>query len=247
MQTIRITTPQNIDIDYEVAGLGERIVARLIDMALFVIVFLAGIIITASTASSGSGITLTILLIVFAALFVFYDIICELMMNGQSLGKRIMKIKVISLNGARPSFGQYLLRWLFRIVDFTLTFQGGALICAAVSEKTQRIGDIVAGTTLIKTHPRTQFDQVSFAPVIENYTPVFMEVSQLSDKDIALIHEVINNYYKTGNGHVVYNAARRTAEILAITKPPGMDDLRFLQTIVKDYSHQVVNTQVNPL
>jgi len=237
MQTIRITTPQNIDIDYEIAGIGERIVARLIDMGLFILILFSGLIIAGITGSMGSELTITVLIIIYAIMFVFYDLICEITMNGQSFGKRIMKIKIISLNGARPTLGQYMLRWLFRIVDFSLTFQACGLICAAVSDKTQRLGDIVAGTTLIKTHPRTTIDTLAFTPVAENYVPVFNDVTQLKDHDIVILQEVINTYVKTGNTEIVYSAARRIKELLAITQQVKMDDLRFLQTILKDYSH----------
>jgi len=158
-------------------------------------------------------------------------------MNGQSIGKRVMKIKVISLDGGRASFGQYLLRWLFRIVDFTLTFGGCALISAAVSKNCQRVGDMVAGTTLIKTSPRTQRNNLAFSPVFEGYTPVFTEVTQLKDKDIILIHEVIENYMKSGNSTIIYNTAVQLKKVLSIHVPAGMDDLLFLQTLVKDYNH----------
>ncbi len=125
MQTINITTSQNIDIDYEIAGLGERIVARLIDYAIFVLIFiLAAIILGASETVRESPVPFFVLYIIYAALYGFYDLVCEIFMNGQSIGKRIMKIKVISLNGAQPSVGQYLLRWLFRIVDFLASCTG---------------------------------------------------------------------------------------------------------------------------
>jgi len=238
MQTITITTAQNIDIDYEIAGIGERIVARIIDFVLFVLVLIAGLIIgSISGKTIGSSLTVLVLVIIYATLYIFYDLLCETLMNGQSVGKRIMKIKVISLNGARPSFSQYLLRWLFRIVDFTLTSGICGLICVAVSAKQQRVGDIVAGTTLIKTHPRTTINNLAFDPQPDNYEAVFKEVTQLNDRDISLLREVIENYFATGNNFVVYNAATRIKELLAITPPAGMDELKFLQTIVRDYTH----------
>ena len=158
-------------------------------------------------------------------------------MNGQSIGKRVMKIKVISLDGSRASFGQYLLRWLFRIVDFGLTSGGCALITAAVTEKTQRVGDLVAGTALVRTAPRTQRNSVAFAPVYDGYIPVFSSVTQLKDKDIILVHEVIESYIKSGNSVIVYNTATQLKKVLGINIPNGMDDLLFLQTLVKDYNH----------
>jgi uncharacterized RDD family membrane protein YckC len=238
MQTIRITTSQNIDIDFEVAGVGERLLARLIDLALFAIIFILGLFLsTLAAPKTGSEVFIIVLVIIYAALFVFYDLVCEITTNGQSLGKRVMKIKVISLDGARPTFSQYLLRWLFRIVDFTLTLQVCGLLSAAISEKQQRVGDMVAGTTLIKTNPRTTINHVIFPNTADTYQPVFNEASQLSDRDISLVQEVIQNYLKSGNRDIVYTMANRIKEYLSVTLPPEMDSMRFLQTILKDYNH----------
>jgi uncharacterized RDD family membrane protein YckC len=247
MQTIKITTSQNIDIDYEVAGLGERIVARLIDLAIFFLVFFLGMFIGSITNwFVDSRLSTVIILIIYGVLFVFYDLIFEVFMNGQSIGKRIMKIKVISLDGGQPRLGQYFLRWLFRIVDFLLTWPGlVALIAAAVNEKTQRVGDMVAGTILIRTNPRTQINNIVFMPTYDGYQPVFKEAGQLSDKDIELVHEIINAYMKTGNNVVVYNMAQRVKDHLNIVPPNGMNDMLFLQTIVKDYNH--ISAQMDTL
>jgi uncharacterized RDD family membrane protein YckC len=236
MQTVRIKTTQNIDIDYEIAGLGERVLGRLIDMALFILIMVAGAIIISLTSGFNST-AIVVLVIIYLVLFVFYDLGCETMMNGQSVGKKMMKIKVISLDGARPSVGQYLLRWLFRIVDFSLSSELCALICVAVSDKKQRLGDMVAGTTLIKTKPRVVAEGLVFTPVVDTYQPVFTQVTMLNDNDISLIHEVIRSYFATGNQEVVFNAARRLMEILSVTIPAGTDALQFLQTIVKDYTY----------
>jgi uncharacterized RDD family membrane protein YckC len=237
MQTIRITTSQNIDIDYEVAGLGERILARLIDYAVFIVILIVGFIFAGVIGKIDSNVAIIVLIAIYATLYVFYDLACETLMNGQSIGKRVMKIKVISLDGGRPSFSQYLLRWLFRIVDFTLTSGICALITVAVSDKSQRVGDMVAGTSLIKTSPRTLINNLVFSPAPDTYEPVFKEVTLLNDRDITLIHEVISNYFKSGNNMLVYNMAERLKEHLSVTIPAGMNSMQFLQTIIKDYSH----------
>lgn len=238
MQTVRITTSQNIDIDYEVAGVGERVLARLIDFALFFLLYILAIILAVFVFRSLSDAAFLPAVIIYAALFVFYDLICESLMNGQSIGKRIIKIKVISLDGRRPTFSQYLLRWLFRIVDFSLSFQLCGLICVAVSEKQQRVGDMVAGTTLIKTKPRTTADHLIYRPQLDDYVPVFTNASDLSDSDIELIFEVGRTYRISYNASIVHAAAQRIKEVLGITSvPDNMDDIKFLQTIVKDYTH----------
>ncbi len=241
MQTVRITTSQNIDIDYELAGVADRRLAWLIDMGLFIAILLLSFVLFFMTRSKGdNALFIGVIAVIYACLFVFYDLLCESLMNGQSIGKRIMKIKVISLGGGRPSFSQYLLRWLFRIVDFWFSGYACGLICALVTEKQQRIGDMVAGTTLIKTEPRTKIDNLAFFPMAGAYQPFFKDIDALTDRDVALIQEVIRSYFKTNNAEIVINAAARVKEILAVTPPEEMNDLKFLQTVVRDYNHITV-------
>ncbi|RZL51325.1 MAG: RDD family protein, partial [Pedobacter sp.] len=108
MDSIRINTAQNIDIEYEIAGLGERIAARCIDLAGFAILFVVAWILFIIGSISVSGTLGVVILIVYLIIYAFYDLVCELTMNGQSFGKRVMKIKVINLDGTQPTFGQYL-------------------------------------------------------------------------------------------------------------------------------------------
>ena len=234
METIKVNTSQHVAIDYPVAGLGERIAARLIDLAAFFGLYILFAVLGMLT---GEGTTIIVLLIILGTLYVFYNLICEVFMNGQSIGKRLMKIKVISLDGSQASIGQYFIRWLFRLVDFVLTAQIGGLIAIALSDHKQRIGDMVAGTTLIKTVQRTNIDQIAFHPVQEEYTPVFKNADLLSDRDIELIHEVIRTYYKTFNTDLIYAMSAKLTGLLAVSLPEGMNELNFLNTVIKDYNY----------
>lgn len=247
METIKVNTSQHIDIDYPVAGLGERIAARLIDLGMFFVLYIIFILLVAVTGISGmiksTSYFLPIVIGIYAASYVFYNLICEIFMNGQCVGKRIMKIKVISLDGGQPTIGQYFIRWLFRLVDFPLTAQVGGLICVAVSEKKQRIGDIVAGTTVVKTVPRTDFNHIAFHPIEEEYVPVFHNTSLLNDREVELIHEVITTYYKTYNTDLIYAMSGKVAGLLSVSIPSGMNEMEFLKTVIKDYNHQTAIAQ----
>jgi len=240
METISVRTTQNIDIEYEIGGLGERILALLLDYGIFLGFAFVGIILLASLPGMGSK----IFLILIGVMFVFYDLLCEVFFNGQSLGKRVMKIRVISLNGARPKFSQYLLRWLFRLVDFGITSGICALVTTVMTENGQRVGDLVAGTVLIKTHPRSQMNNIVFVNTGNEYQPTFLQASQLTDKDIGLIHEIIDNYMKTGNNQLVYTMADKMRQLLEVNLPPNMNSMQFLQTIIKDYSYLTAQTEI---
>jgi hypothetical protein len=178
-------------------------------------------------------------------MLLFYDLVCESFFNGQSLGKRMMKIRVISLDGTRPKFSQYLLRWLFRIVDFTLTSYIGGTLTIILTDNGQRIGDIVAGTAIIRTVPRSTMNNIVFKNVDDTYKPVFTQASQLTDQDIGLIHDVIDNYTKTGSNIAVYKMADKIREHLSIALPPNMNSMQFLHTIIKDYSHLTAQADIS--
>ena len=242
MQTIRITTSQNIDIDYQMASLGDRIVARFIDYAIFagiffVAFFFLGILSGLSNDynSEGKNVGIFIIIGVAAIICFFYDLVCEIFFNGQTIGKRSMKIKVISLNGARPKIGQYVLRWIFRIIDGGITMGSIEIIAVIVSTKNQRVGDMVAGTTVVNLTPKTKFEELVFGPTPVEYVPVYNQVAQLTDKDVVLIYDVIKNFNRTRNSGLIYRLAIKIRDYLNVSYPSQINEYQFLEIILNDY------------
>lgn len=234
MNTIKITTPQNIELEYELASLGERIVGYLIDRFILgsYILVIALIFFNANLFYLGEAWVVYLFMIPV----LFYDLASEVLMNGQTVGKRVMNIKIISLDGGQPSLGQYLIRWLFRLVDFYGTFSLCALITVAVSKRKQRVGDMVAGTTLIKTISRTSLQQTIYTPIMTaNYTVSFPEVINLTDRDMQLIKEVILRVNTSGNGALAYQAAEKIKNTLNIESNLEPKDL--LRVLLADYNH----------
>jgi len=235
MNTVSVRTTQNIELEFDLASLGERLVAWLIDVLIFgAYFFIISFIINVSSLdrllSRSPWLTFFI-----AVPFVFYNLVCEIWLNGQTVGKRVMKVKVISLNGTQATFGQYLLRWLFRIIDIFMSNGLVAFICIAVSQKKQRLGDMVAGTTVIKTEPRVAFQDTLFVPTQETYTVSFPEVVQLRDSDVQLIKEVQLNVYRSGNTMLAYHTAEKIKQLLDIQSP--LEPLHFLNVVLADYNH----------
>jgi uncharacterized RDD family membrane protein YckC len=218
MNAIKITTSQNIDVEYELGSLGDRVLGRLLDglvIIAYCLIFAAIVGFSSILDFIGDNVWLFIIVIIFPILF--YDLICEMFLNGQSFGKKIMNIKVISLTGEQPTFSQYLIRWLFRLVDFSLSSSLVALITVAVTEKRQRLGDIIAGTALVKTTTRVNIDDtlyVQTAPV--DYKVTYPEVINLSDRDIQLVKEVIINVRRSGNTMLALEAQQKIEKVLKI-------------------------------
>ncbi|MEJ7739125.1 MAG: RDD family protein [Chitinophagaceae bacterium] len=230
MNTVKISTTQNIELEYDLAGLGERIVGWIIDWLI-----LGAYLFIMLTIFMSSGILGGMMTFITIPIF-FYDLTMEVFMNGQSIGKRVMNIKVISLDGNQPTLGQYLIRWLMRLVDIAVTIGSVAFISIAVSEKKQRLGDMVAGTTLIKTTVRVAFQQTIYVPTHHpDYAVSFPDVATLADKDMQLIKEVIMVVNKTGNSMLALQAAEKIKETLQIQT--NMEPVNFLRILLSDYNY----------
>jgi len=130
------------------------------------------------------------------------------------------------------------------MIDFGFPFGWGvvALVSVVVTKNHQRVGDILAKTTLIKTRPRTQIENVAFSFALpDEYQPVFKEVLHLNDRDIELVYEVLTGYYQTGNPQLIYAMATKIKEHILTTIPAGMNELQFLETVMKDYKQLTSN------
>jgi uncharacterized RDD family membrane protein YckC len=237
MNTISITTSQNIELEYELGSLGDRIIGRILDFLVltgYVVILLA--IIGFGNFGRFTRSNAWLVLLLFGFPIVFYDLLSEMFLNGQSLGKKVMGIKVISLNGNQASFRQYLIRWLFRLIDFSFSGSIVALVMVAVSEKKQRLGDLVAGTVLVKTTPRIQIADTIFQAHGDDYQVTYPEVINLRDKDIQLIKEILKSVNQSGNSMLAYQAQQKVEKVLNIANR-HQDSKTFLNAVITDYNY----------
>lgn len=235
MASISISTAHNIDVEYELAGLGSRLIAAVLDGVFTVAYILVCMWVMSKTGLMDSYGFLG--LFVLGIPVMLYHLLFELFMNGQSLGKRIMKIKVISLNGTQPSFGQYLIRWLFRLIDITISQGVVAVVAIAVTNKAQRLGDLVAHTTVITTVPKISLQETLYMPDIQNYEIVYPEIVNLSAEDMQLIKEVLMMQHREKGYDLAVETARKIESVLNIKRREN--PVEFLRTIITDYNHLI--------
>jgi uncharacterized RDD family membrane protein YckC len=232
MDNIKIQTTQNVDIEYELASVGDRILATLLDYVLFIAYyFLVFFIITITNFKLLHH--PAILILAFLPLLL-YDLLCETFFQGKSFGKMVMKIRVVKLDGTQASFSAYLLRWMLRLIDAMLFSAGVALIAILVNGKGQRIGDMAAGTTVIKLKQKVTLNDTILNRVKPNYTLVFNEVARLTDTDIAIIKDVMTVSLRTNNLEAIEKLAVKTKAAMGITT--NLPHTQFLATVVQDYS-----------
>jgi uncharacterized RDD family membrane protein YckC len=167
-----------------------------------------------------------------------YHLLCELLMNGQSVGKRLVKIKVVRIDGSEASFGNYLLRWLLRFIEITVCYGSIALVAVIINGRGQRIGDIAAGTCVIKVKQRTRLSDTIYADVALSEAPVYPQVAHLRDDEVAVARDVIaatrESRRSTELNRIAETAASKLARRMGVEfEGPA---LRFLQTVVQDYN-----------
>ncbi len=154
-EQLSIETPEQIDISFQKAGIGSRFYAALIDTGLLVLILFIGYYVNQrfiSELGSALGNWLGAIggILVFA-LFWGYYMVFEVTSNGQTLGKRALGLRVIKTGGYPIGFADSAIRNLVRVVDFLPFFYGAGLLTMLINGNWQRLGDLAAGTLVVKT------------------------------------------------------------------------------------------------
>ncbi|MBO9571714.1 MAG: RDD family protein [Chitinophagaceae bacterium] len=251
MPIIKLDTGFNIEVEFPVAIFGKRLVAWTIDVLICWLITKA----LALMVNTDSFFVWTSVWEVKGVLIslpvLFYHLFFEIILNGRSPGKLAMNLRVITEEGGQPGIGQYLIRWVFRWVDlpywvaiaaaigalpwwtFPLVFSGVAAVL--FTPKSQRLGDIVAGTILIDTRNRTSWQDTVFTEVSDDYKPKYPGVMQLTDRDINTLKNIIETVKKKND----HELARKIAEKILSKTEIQTDEypIDFLERLLTDYNY----------
>lgn len=147
-----VATPERVSFDYQVAGLGTRAIAQLLDLLIVGGVLLA-VIFFASAAGTvtGSSTVGPLILIIGAFIVVFgYFWISEALFSGQTIGKKAFRLRAVGDRGEPLTFMQAGIRNVVRIVDFLPYGYGVGMVVLFANGKGKRLGDLAAGTIVVK-------------------------------------------------------------------------------------------------
>lgn len=234
MSTIRVQTTQNVSLEYEVASVGERMLAAIIDN--LVLIAWVGLWVMLMSLFELKGTISTVFGVVLVGLpFIFYHLACEVFFNGQSLGKKARHIKVIRLDGTRPGLGDYLLRWVLRIVDTGIMSGLIAIIVILANGRGQRLGDLAAGTSVISTRPRQSAGPLAPSVTPDDYVVVFPQAVQLADHDVATIRQLLYKGLEHDNYMLLNEVANKVKSLTNIQTE--LSDEAFLRTVLRDHAH----------
>jgi uncharacterized RDD family membrane protein YckC len=241
MSELSINTTQNVNINFTAASVGERISASLLDLlikiAYSIVVFtiffywfgISKWIDNMDPWSQGAIITL------FFFPVMIYSVTLESIFDGQTFGKKIIKTKVVKIDGYQASFGDYLIRWLFRMVEGYYIFAGIGLIALSTSKKSQRLGDMAAGTSVITLKSKITINSTILEDIGNAYVPVYPLVIKLSDNDMRIIKDTFL-LAKSKKDFETIQKLRIKIENVAEIKNQSGNDADFIKTILKDYN-----------
>lgn len=254
MALIQIATPFNIDIEFEIAEFHKRLAAYLTDAFILFIYLLSMCYLLFGGLDMLNESSMGFVILVIVLPMVFFNCACELLMNGQTIGKKIFKIRVVSLDGGEATFGQYALRWFLRfyewgsimytiffgnpVIGFLILLLGGiiSIIIIATNSRSQRLGDIAAGTAVVNTRSTLTVNDTIFMNITnESYKVTFPEVLRLSDRDINTLKNVLTQAQKNNNYDMCNKVAHKVQDVLKISTNMYAND--FIEKLLEDYNY----------
>lgn len=239
-KTIEIRTTQNVSIEYELAGLQDRVFAFILDTVIIIFAYYAFLIVAMVLLSGFDGMWGMFFGVFGFLMYFVYHIAFEMLRRGRTPGKSAMGLKVVRLDGKDPEWADVTLRSLLQLVDslFCLGVVGCLLI--KTTPKSQRLGDMAAHTTVIKTNSSStsfRLGDILGIATVETYKPVYPQVRALSEQDMILVKNAITRYKSYPNQaheQVIVGLSEKMAALLAIERPPA-DKIVFLTTLLQDY------------
>lgn len=241
MSELSINTTQNVKINFIAATVGERIGAYFIDLGIKLSYILVVSLIVFYWLNLGQVLdgldpwSRGAIFIILYFPLIIYSITLESIFEGQSIGKKLVKIKVVKIDGYQAGFGDYLMRWFFRIIDFTAFYGLVAVIAIVSSKKGQRLGDMVAGTAVITLKNKINISHTILEEIGEAYVPTYPLVIKLSDNDMRIIKETYHKAVAKNDHEIIYKLVAKIESVTGIKNQSG-NNADFIRVVLKDYN-----------
>lgn len=251
MKNIDFESAQHVKVEFELAPSGLRALAALIDFLAFAIYFfiVSMFFSLGNPFDTDPGTEMFFWLLLVKIPWIFYHPLIEYLTQGQSLGKYIVGIRVVSINGDRPGLREVFTRWVFRgdwiwisadilVLAWLATGAMGMLI-SSVSKQHQRLGDVMANTVVIRNKSSINYSlrDVLSIKSQSNHEPTYPAVTRFTDEDMMLIKNTIQRvktYPNPETKKFAIELADESARLIGLPATPEKR-LEFLQTLLQDY------------
>ncbi len=231
MSVLEFENTQGIMLRYSTASLLHRSAAYFIDLMILGFTLL---ILQLAFEAVPEAIRIGLIL---APVFFFYSLLMELFNNGRSLGKMVLGLKVVRIDGRPPTGYDFLMRWMFRWVDIYMSVGLFGAMLVSATPRAQRIGDLLADTTVIHTkNLRVPLKRIINLSILSKYKPQYAQANQLTEKQVLLAKETLQRFVRHKNAahtEALNLVADRIAAFFEIKRPKNAH--QFVQTVIKDY------------
>lgn len=241
MTQLSINTTQNVNINFIAASVGDRILAQLLDLLVKIaygifIFFIVQVFGLEKLFQNLDQWSLIAIISVIGLPVIFYSLVQESLWEGQTIGKKIMKLKVIKLDGYQAGFGDYLIRWLFRLIEISIGYGVIGLIAIVSSKKNQRLGDMAAGTAIITLKNNININHTIIQDINADYVPTYPLVIKLSDNDVRIVKETFESALTQRDYVTIVKLREKIVSVTGIKNQSGTDS-DFIRTLLKDYNY----------
>lgn len=235
MNKLPINTPQNVRFDYKLASLGSRMIAFSIDYFL-IISYTIFVFYVLNSIKLFDHADLWLMYGVYSLMLLpafFYSLIMETFFRGQTVGKKLMKIKVVTIDGTRANLYQYFIRWSFMLIDIFLCMGALGISSIIINKKAQRIGDIAANTAVISNKSDMALQQTLFEQITREHIVQYPQVINLTDKEANTIKDIFHIGYERKDYKIIVALSNKLAQLLDIKVEVRPEE--FIDSVIKDY------------
>lgn len=229
---IRIATPEGLELELQLAGVGSRSIGALLDEIVRWVLFGACAVLLLALDVSGGWETAILVLLLFLLRFV-YDVLFEVGAGGRTPGKRLAGLRVVRVGGRPVDFISSAIRNVLRVVDFLPLFYGLGMLVVLLTARNQRVGDLAAGTLVVRDRVASPPAAALAPSSVSPEAIVGWDVSAVSATDIATVRQFLERRYAltdAARAELAGELARRLRTRVA-GAPPDLAPERFLEIL----------------
>jgi uncharacterized RDD family membrane protein YckC len=228
---LAIATPEGVEVELVLAGIGSRFIAGAVDYTLQLIVIIAMAVILQPSDGAGAAVFTSA---AFALIF-FYDVLFEVLGGGRTPGKRLNGLRVVRSGGRPITFSRSALRNILRLIDILPGVYAVGMTVIFITPGNQRVGDLAAGSHVIRERHGDRAKVVpAFAPPVDPESARTWDVTAISADDVATLRAFLERRpqlrAESRNAIGGELAARLRPRVGGA--PTNLSDERFLELLV---------------
>lgn len=231
---VRISTPEGVDVELTLAGIGSRFIAAILDFMIQAAVVIAvAVLLGLFGDDKGAGYVAAVSSLVFFLTFFAYDVLFEVRSRGRTLGKRWTGLRVVRTGGRPVTFVPSCVRNVLRLVDLLPFFYAIGMLSIFVTRNNQRLGDLAAGTYIVRERAGGFRRAREPVPRVASTAGAGWDVSAVSAQDAGTVRQFLDRRDQLSDGsrqELADDLARRLRPLVA-GAPEGLRAEEFLEQL----------------